>query len=337
MEQPRTPGRAFAGMEPLAAGLVCAAGVELLVLRTFTRTAVHIPGIEALAGPYNVVADFGRFAYYLSVVLLIAALPALAWRLWRSGDLAARVAGVVVVAFIAAAGGARWGIVSGYWIDAASIGAVLLLAAVGPSFAPWRQAAVAGAFAAAFALSGTHSLAQTATDPSLRFDSGGLLTPAEVAALLFALGTPLLVMRQPVRKEWLIAGAAAVLAYAVFAGNPWTTRILLLWNAGLSGSFPSVVYGAAAGAFTLTVVALFRDGRRLEAFGLLLLLGGGIGLHSTYQTGLVVAGAGLFLAGASAMRPGRAPARSAVIVTEPRGRAQARVAVATPRPSSSPR
>ncbi len=337
MERRGAPGHGFAGIEPLAAALVCAVGVELLVLRTFTRTAVHIPGIEALAGPYSAVADFGRFAYYLSVVLLIAALPALAWRLWTSGDVAARLASAVVVGFLVAAAGARAGVVSSYWIDAASIGAVLLLVAVAPSMAPWRQAAVTGAFAAAFVFSGAHTLSQTATVTGLRFDGSGLLTPAEAAALLFALGTPLVLQRRPVRREWLIAGAVAAVTFGLFAGNPWTTRILMLWSAGLSGSFPAVLYGAAAGAFTLTVVALLRDRRRLEAFGLLLLLGGGIGLHSTYQTGLVVAGVALFLAGASTMKRGRLAVRVGAVIAEDRGRPRTRVGAVAARPSSSPR
>ncbi len=337
MERRGVPGHGFAGIEPLAAALVCAVGVEFLVLRTFTRTAVHIPGIEALAGPYSTVADFGRFAYYLSVVLLNAALPALAWRLWRSGDPAARLAGAVAVGFMLAAAGARAGVVSGYWIDATSIGAVLILVAAAPSLAPWRQAAVTGTFAAAFVLSGAHTLAQTATASALRFDASGLLTPAEATALLFALGTPLVLQRRPRRREWLIAVAVAAVTFGLFAGNPWTTRILMLWSAGLSGSFPAALYAAAAGAFTLTVAVLLRDGRKLEAFGLLLLLGGGIGLHSTYQTGLVVAGVAIFLAGASTMRLGRVTLPAATIIAEDRGRPRTRVGAVAARPSSSPR
>ena len=337
MEQEPARRHGFAAIEPLAAALVWAAGAELLVLRTFTRTAVHIPGIEALAGPYSAVADFGRFAYYLSVVLLIAAVPALAWRLWKSGSPAPRVAGAVAVGFMVAAAGARAGLVSSYWIDAMSIGAVLLLVAVAPSMTPWREAVVTGAFAAAFVLSGTYALSQSATVSDLRFDGSGLLTPAEVAALLFGLGTPLVLRRRPLRREWLIAGAAAAVMFGLFAGNPWTTRILMLWSAGLSGSLPAALYGAAAGAFALTVACLLRDGRRLEAFGLLLLLAGGIGLHSTYQTGLVVAGVALFLAGASTAKREAAVVHVVAVIAEDRGRLRTRPGAAAARPSSSPR
>ena len=70
-------------------------------------------------------------------------------------------------------------------------------------------------------------------------------------------------------------------------------KILLLWNVGLAGYLPSVLYGIAAGAVVYTIVVLRATGRRTSAIGLALLFMGGIGLHSTYQTGLVLAGLAL--------------------------------------------
>ena len=54
--RPRAAG--IGGAFPaLAAGLSLAAAVELLVLRSFTRTAIHIPALEWFAGPYRVITS----------------------------------------------------------------------------------------------------------------------------------------------------------------------------------------------------------------------------------------------------------------------------------------
>src|SRR5690606_648435 len=49
-----------------------AALTELLLLRIGTRTFVHIPGLDLLSGPLAIVAETGRLAYYLTVVLVMA-------------------------------------------------------------------------------------------------------------------------------------------------------------------------------------------------------------------------------------------------------------------------
>jgi hypothetical protein len=84
-------------------------------------------------------------------------------------------------------------------------------------------------------------------------------------------------------------------------GGAATTKILMLWNFGLSGALPSILYAAAAGALGLTVVALARQRRGLAVAGVALVAIGGIGLHSTYQSGLAVVGlAALCIAAATA-------------------------------------
>jgi hypothetical protein len=74
------------------------------------------------------------------------------------------------------------------------------------------------------------------------------------------------------------------------AANSSTTKILLLWNFGLPGALPAIAYGLALGAFACTMAVLWRGGDRLAVAALALLVAGGIGLHSTYQSALVVTG-----------------------------------------------
>ena len=92
---------AIAGMEalvpPLVAWLTIAAIAELLILRTFTRVAIHIPAIDAMAGPYTALAEAGRFAYYTAAVLAIASLAAMGFAAWRSGTVLGQLAAVARV------------------------------------------------------------------------------------------------------------------------------------------------------------------------------------------------------------------------------------------------
>lgn len=52
----------------LASVLVAASTVELVILRIGTRTAIHVPGIEQVRGPYRVIAAGGRLAFFVAVV-----------------------------------------------------------------------------------------------------------------------------------------------------------------------------------------------------------------------------------------------------------------------------
>lgn len=86
----------------------------------------------------------------------------------------------------------------------------------------------------------------------------------------------------------------AAVVFAAFLGNGGATaRFLLLWNEGLSGALPSVAYAGASGCLAATLVALVKARNGLAAAGPVLLVTGGIGLHSTYQSGLVITGMAL--------------------------------------------
>jgi hypothetical protein len=67
-----------------------------------------------------------------------------------------------------------------------------------------------------------------------------------------------------------------------------TLSILVLWNLGVPGWLPGIAYALALGSLVATLLSALASGRRLTAIGLVLLVAGGIGTISTYQTGLVL-------------------------------------------------
>jgi hypothetical protein len=272
----------------LVVALGVASAVELATLRLLTRTAVHIPALEHLQTPYGWLSDGGRYAYFVAIALLLPVLALLAMHLGNGSRLA--LAGVTL--FVPAALGASLDLLPRAVLDVATIIAIGLLAAGIACQLPRLRAAIpVAAFGAATGLSGLYvampsfaELGLPARQPAL------MLTGSEYLALAFALTSPLLLTRNMDRAAQWAGVSVAVLALVLFLGNGSTMRFLLLWNAGMSGILPAVVYAAAAGMLALTVTALARNGSALAAAGVLLLVTGGIGLQSTYQSGLAVAG-----------------------------------------------
>jgi len=287
-----------AALWPLAAGLALAATLELAVLRTFTRTAIHIPALEVMAGPYEYVARAGRYAYFVSATLLVLLLPVLAFAAWRTGRVPGRAAAAALATFLVAAALALED-ADGAWPGLLTVGAVLLLAGAVAAAAGPRASLVAFAFALAFGASALYVVAQSPGEGlPAALSNARLLTVAEWAGVAFALATPLLLGARPGRRSYAGAGTVAVLVFgSLLANGGSTTRILLLWNEGLSGTLPAVAYAAAAGALAVTMFGLAGERQWRMAAGLLFILCGGIGLHSTYQGGLVVAGMALWSLG----------------------------------------
>jgi hypothetical protein len=157
--------------------------------------------------------------------------------------------------------------------------------------------AALGGFAAAFVLAASSNLLQqaAATGAIDAVDTRWLLRLAEIGTVVFAVTLPASLAVRPRRGDWLAGVAALVIMSAVFLGEPATARFLLLWNQGLTGAFPGTVYALALGAAVVAISALGRQRRGLEAAAIVLLVAGGVGLHSTYQSGLVVIALG-FLA-----------------------------------------
>lgn len=267
--------------------LALVAVIELTVLRIGTRTVIHIPGIEAFETPYRGISTFGRTAYFVAVVLLLTVFVASVASLVSKRAVGAAVA---VTGVLVAGMAARAGLVGGEVIAALTVVCIAVL-----SFrfvtrgSGYQHLALAVLGAAPFVALSTLLIVDVfgaGTD----FERAGL-TVGEGLAVAAAVASPLLVVGSRARRSsWIVAGVLGLGVLVMILGAGSTTKILMLWNFGLSGYFPDPLYALAAAAIGYTIATLFAEGRREMAVGLTLLLVGGIGLHSTYQTGLVVAG-----------------------------------------------
>lgn len=288
----RTAPRPAAGLSAdltlFVGGLALASALELAILRTFTRTAIHIPALSNLQRPYEFVTEFGQYAYFVTVAMIAPVLVMLAFNLGRRGI----VATVGLLLFVSVAAAAAIGAAERLWLDLATIASVTVLAVVLVFRLPDRGSALPiTCFATAFVLSGSYAVVPAMAALDLTFNQPiWLLDGAEASGLVFAMSSPLLLKERGDRFVHWAAAIAGLLVLVAFIGNASTSRFLLLWNVGLSGTLPGLFYAAAAGALVFTGAGLLRAGRALEAAGLLLLLTGGVGLHSTYQSGLVVVG-----------------------------------------------
>jgi hypothetical protein len=206
---------------------------------------------------------------------------------------AAATAGLVLFAAVASAAFA--GVISELQLGALSLAAIGLLVPATLTAVGWRATVPTLAFASAFLLTAGFTLApQAGWRPPAE-----TLIAGEALALGFALTSPLLVRPARDRLTVLVATLTAVVVLTMLIGNAATTKNLALWSVGLAGYFPSIVYAAAAGALAYAVIGGFRGQSPLIALGISLIALGGVGFHSTYQTGLVVIG--LAVIGASAL------------------------------------
>jgi hypothetical protein len=274
-------------------GLAGAATVELLILRLFTRTALHIPAIEQLSGPYEMLTVLGRYAYYLSALLLVVTLPVLGLALWQRAALPLRVASLAVLTATGAAAAARFASPDPVLVYVLLAGSAMVLAIVGATTA-LRTALAILPFGAALGLAAVSLIAETlASRGEVSLDPAMLLAIAEYPAFVFAVVAPLAFGVRPSRRVVVVGAVAGAVVLAMFLGNPSTSRILLLWNWGFSGVLPSTAYAVGFAALAGTLTGLHRDGRTLAGLGLILLIAGGFGLQNTYQASLVVVGLGV--------------------------------------------
>jgi hypothetical protein len=296
--------------------LVCLAVVsivELLLLRTFTRTAIHIPDVEALQSPLEVISAAGRYAYFLTIAVLGVSVPLACTMLWKTWSKAGTVAATALAGFALAAAGAAAGVDDRGVLDAATLTAVVLLAGAVLTNMGWRRGLAGAFFALAFLAAGLHTAVQSWEPVVLSEDTGkGLLLTAEIAAFAFGISTPLLAQRRPGRAAVATGLVAALVTAAMFqAGGGSTARILMLWNGGVQGALPGILYAAAAGAVAMTITGRAKERAWLEVAGMVLLFTGGVGLHNTYQSGLALVGLACLVL-AVAERPAGAARASAV-------------------------
>jgi hypothetical protein len=284
----------------VAAATAAGAGVELVVLRIFTRTIIHIPGASGLSPVLSVTADIGRFAYYFSCVLLIVTIVLLVVVLATAASTRAIVAAAATAMFAAASIGARVGLVGHDTVGVAALAAAVVLGLVSVRTLERRARMPIAAFSGAFALAAFDELVgQGFTTAG---GGTGLRLVVEVLAVVAALTSPLLLRARPDRHSIGVGLVGGVVVVMMLTANSWTTTILMLWNFGLAGTLPWVLYGAAFGALACTFAALVRSGDRQRAIVVALLFAAGIGLHSTYQSGLAVAGLALLSFGDARVR-----------------------------------
>lgn len=283
----------------IAGATAMGAVAELVVLRVFTRTIVHIPGASAASPVLSAIAEIGRFAYYLSCVLLAATVVLL---VAVSATRHATVGTAALVTFAVAAIGARAGVLGDGSVGVASLAAAVALGAAAVCTLDARPRLPVALFSGAFALGAFDALVSEGVVPV--GGSGALRVVSEALAVAAAVTSLLLLRTLPDHRNVALGIAAGIGVVAMLIANSWTTTILMLWNFGLAGTLPWVLYGAAFGALACTLVALVRRADYHRAIGVALLFTGGIGLHSTYQTGLVIAG--LALLGSPTSRRGLA-------------------------------
>ncbi len=278
--------RPAAEVPGLARLLVVSVVVELVLLRIFTRTLVHIPGVERLEGPVRIVAEIGRFAFYVALVSLAATLGRYVVCLVQGPGLRRVVAGVSTACFLGVAVAGRLG-----WVPQAFVGwtVVVVLGLV----------AVAGWDGLRSLPLGLYVVSWWAAAWSVLGQSGGialsgasvdlLVSLAEVALVGVGLTAPLLVGVRPGRTAKIAGLAAAVVTVVVLSTQGATVDILVLWNVGIPGWLPGAVYGLAIGGLVTALWTGITTGESTVVSGVVLLVAGGVGTVSTYQSGLATA------------------------------------------------
>lgn len=279
---PREPESKFLPLVLAAAVLV-----EFVLLRTATRTLVHIPGLGSYETPIRAVAEVGRYSYYLAAVLLVATLCMLAHRSLRRRDARGWLSGGGTLLFLVLAGAGRLGLLSQETVGWASIAIIVIITAT-----VWRglQTLPLGLFVVGTVMAGVAVLGQGSGGGLSGRQVDLFILAAEIALIVAGVTSPLLLRSAPRSGAIVAGGIVAVLVGGAMVGAGSTLSVLMLWNLGVPGWLPGLGYALAAGALAITFTSALADRQGLAAAGVLLLVAGGIGLMSTYQTALVLAG-----------------------------------------------
>lgn len=290
----------------------CVAVVELILLRIGTRTLVHIPGVDRLSGPLAWLSETGRFAYYFSLVLAAVVGVAL-MRSWWVLDSPYRWSGTLaLVVFAAAAAGGAVGALSPELVGWVSLAALVPLV-VGAA-TRGRAAIPVLLWTAAVWSSGLAVLLQGRGGGLTGDAVAALLQGGDILAVAGAMAFPLLLGRRPSRGPLLTGVVLALVVTALLSLASSTTTILALWAFGITASLPPLFYALGAAGMAITVHQAALDGDRRTVAATLLVLAGGIGLVSTYQTGLVIVGLALAVAGSNRVEAEPEPVRPPVLV-----------------------
>lgn len=276
--------------EFLARWLLVAVVVELVLLRTGTRTLIHIPGLGRFDVSIGALAEVGRFAYYLAVVLVISALIYVALALWPGG-LSSRALSALTFFFIVAAAAGRLGALSGSVV--ASLSLLILMATALLTWSGIRSIPVV-LFVAASAIAGWSVIGQGT--------GGGIpgnwvdvaIVVSEALVIVAGVATPLMVAGRTTRWAFVAGLIAFVVVMVGLTVGGSTLSILLLWNLGVPGWFSPIAFGLAFGGVVTALWSALRNGETLTAVSIVLLFAAGVGAISTYQSALALAAVLLF-------------------------------------------
>lgn len=270
----------------LGGSLGLVALVELVLLRSGTRTLVHIPGLGRYDVSIGVLNEVGRFAFYLSVVLLVVTLGYLAVWLWRMDTSLSRAAGILVALSILVAAAGRMGMLTPSAVGWYSVGAI-----AGMTTIAWRgvRSIPLALFAGSWVVAAWSVLGQGPGGGLSAWSVDTSIVVAEALLILAGVTAPLLVNRR-LTTPAVVAGFAAFLIVAAgFSIGGSTLAILTLWNLGVPGWFSPLAFGLAFGGLVIATWSAVAAGERMTAASVALLVAGGVGMISTYQTGLVLA------------------------------------------------
>lgn len=260
------------------------------MLRTGTRTLIHIPGLGRYEPYIGVLSELGRFAYYVAVVLVIATLIYLSRVAWISGTTPRKTAAGLIWSFLAMAIAGRIEMVANSAVAWGS--AIVLVGLLALTWTGVRSLPIA-LFVAASAVASWAVLGQGS--------GGGLsgatidiaIVVAEGLLILAAVTTPLLLTEKIGRSAVIAGSLTGVLFVAGFSVGGTTLSILTLWNLGVPGWFSPIAYGLALMSLTVTLWSAISSRDTTVAGVVVLLLAGGVGPISTYQTALAIAAVAL--------------------------------------------
>ncbi len=289
--------------------------VEFLIGRLFTRVGVFMPKNRPVLILYNLLADAGRIAFNVSLLLGLVLLGYTLWRLVATGRRAAvygpaALAALVALLVLAVPGSPP----PPGWSLAAALLAALALAALGalalgrtPS--PWARLGLAGALLAhliwygvaaaqiALALSGRPGEISAAV-PLLR---GGELL-AMLAPILLAISLRPFQRHQAaaVESRGALLGAGGATAFAAaYVANGDMAGVLAIWSLGFTLAWPAVLYAAAIAA-GIYFLARASGPLRVQAAALGILWCTGYALQVNQQHILVLLAWALLAAGTAA-------------------------------------
>ena len=281
--------------EGLTAALLAAATASFLFLGIVLRAGSAAPPGPAREEAFGLVLVVGvaayNFAFLLAGVLV-------AWTAWSrrtdDGSLAVLAAGVLILALAPLPGGASFlrslGLAAiALYLVARTLRSFSLSSTASDSQVPPQRLAIAilvgSTLAVYLALAAADVLAAASLTGAVQLSG-----VAELAGIVAACAAPFgLGCRWNTRA--FVIGAVAATAFAIAALRTPLVPLIAMWTTSFSLHLPIPLYAVGLAAVVYTLFERVRaEGARGAAAGLWLLVLAGIGLKSTYEVLLILAG-----------------------------------------------